>query len=155
MPVSRRCVAALVLLSCAAHVALAQTQDAPAATPGGAAVLHVEDVPDRWDLSVRLDGDAIGQLHDQRPAVVQLPVPEHPVHVFDPVHHISGRASCLLQERHIHLTFAGHLHQFAPRLLALADVPAHDLDHPTTAVSTLSPRRLGDGFIQKASRVLG
>ena len=41
------------------------------------------EVADRWDLSVRLDGDAIGQLHDQRPAVVQVPVPEHPVHVFD------------------------------------------------------------------------
>ena len=83
---------------------------------------------------------------DQRPAVVQVPVPEHPVHVFDPVHHVSGRASRFLQERHIRSTFAGHLHQFAPRLLALPDVPAHDLDHPTTSASALSPRRLGRVF---------
>ena len=57
-----------------------------------------------------------------------------------------GRASRLLQERHIRSTVAGHLHQFAPRLLALPDVPAHDLDHPTTSASTVSPRRHGRVF---------
>ena len=63
MHVSRRCVAALVLLSCAAPVARAQTPDAPAATPGGAAVLHVEDVPDQIiDVNTRVRHTTVIQL---------------------------------------------------------------------------------------------
>ena len=63
MHVSRRCVAALVLLSCAAPVALAQTQDAPAATPGGASVLHVEDVADQIiDVNTRVRHTTVIQL---------------------------------------------------------------------------------------------
>ena len=68
MHVSRRCVAALVLLSCAAPVALAQTPDAPAATPGGASVLHVEDVPDQIiDVNTRV----------RHTTVIQLPASEN------------------------------------------------------------------------------
>ena len=63
MHVSRRCVAALVWLSCAAPVALAQTPDAPAATPGGASVLHVEDVPDQIiDVNTRVRHTTVIQL---------------------------------------------------------------------------------------------
>ena len=63
MPVSRCCLAALVLLSCAAPVARAQTPDAPAATPGGAAVLHVEDVPDQIiDVNTRVRHTTVIQL---------------------------------------------------------------------------------------------
>ena len=68
MHVSRRCVAALVWLSCAAPVALAQTQDAPAATPGGASVLHVEDVADQIiDVTTRV----------RHTTVIQLPASEN------------------------------------------------------------------------------
>ena len=63
MHVSRRCVAALVWLSCAAPVALAQTPDAPAATPGGASVLHVEDVADQIiDVTTRVRHTTVIQL---------------------------------------------------------------------------------------------
>ena len=47
MPVSRCCLAALVSLALAVPAAQAHPQDAPADTPGGASVLHVEDVPDQ------------------------------------------------------------------------------------------------------------
>ena len=68
MHVSRRCVAALVWLSCAAPVALAQTPDAPAATPGGASVLHVEDVADQIiDVTTRV----------RHTTVIQLPASEN------------------------------------------------------------------------------
>ena len=68
MHVSRRCVAALVLLSCAAPVARAQTPDAPAATPGGASVLHVEDVADQIiDVTTRV----------RHTTVIQLPAAEN------------------------------------------------------------------------------
>ena len=63
MHVSRRCLAALVWLSCAAPVALAQTPDAPAATPGGASVLHVEDVADQIiDVNTRVRHTTVIQL---------------------------------------------------------------------------------------------
>ena len=63
MHVSRRCIAALVWLSCAAPVALAQTPDAPAATPGGASVLHVEDVADQIiDVTTRVRHTTVIQL---------------------------------------------------------------------------------------------
>ena len=68
MHVSRRCIAALVWLSCAAPVALAQTPDAPAATPGGASVLHVEDVADQIiDVTTRV----------RHTTVIQLPASEN------------------------------------------------------------------------------
>ena len=45
----------------------------------------LREVADRRDVPVRLDRDSIGQLHDQRPAVVHVPVPEHVVVVVDQV----------------------------------------------------------------------
>ena len=42
--------------------------------------------------------DSVGQLHDERPSVVQVPVPEHVIFVFDPVHQVAGRASGFLHE---------------------------------------------------------
>ena len=68
MPVSRLCVAALVSLALVAPVALAQTPDAPAATPGGASVLHVEDVADQIiDVNTRV----------RHTTVIQLPASEN------------------------------------------------------------------------------
>ena len=62
---------------------------------------RAETTDARGNLAQPLDLYPIGQLHDQRPSVAEMPVPEHVVFVAEQVREIVGRASDLLQQRDI------------------------------------------------------
>ena len=91
---------------------------------------------DRADLFEPLDVDPIRELHHLRPPIEETPpaaalpplripnvrVPVFPRAGIDSVDHIRRRVTCFLQQSNI----GAHLHELAPRLVPLGDIPTHN-----------------------------
>ncbi len=72
--------------------------------------------------------DPVGQLHDNRPSVIKMPVPENFIVMGCEVEQIPGWAPGLLLECHIGFLMLCHFVQFPPWIISFGNVPTHDAD---------------------------